>query len=124
MDIKSLDHQYVANTYNRFPVEIVSGKGSVVVDRDGKEYIDLGTGIAVTDHRETESVGTDAMTEQYLSQYVGKSGTIRSEGDNSVDAVSGATATSEAITACVNQALAIVANLSTEGDVNYVDGEV
>ena len=47
MDIKSLDHQYVANTYNRFPVEIVSGKGSVVVDRDGKEYIDLGTGIAV-----------------------------------------------------------------------------
>ncbi len=82
------------------------------------------TGIAVTDHRETESVGTDAMTEQYLSQYVGKSGTIRSEGDNSVDAVSGATATSEAITACVNQALAIVANLSTEGDVNYVDGEV
>ena len=47
MDIKSLDHQYVANTYNRFPVEIVCGKGSVVVDRDGKEYIDLGTGIAV-----------------------------------------------------------------------------
>ena len=47
MDIKSLDHQYVANTYKRFPVEIVSGKGSVVVDRDGKEYIDLGTGIAV-----------------------------------------------------------------------------
>ena len=47
MDIKSLDHEYVANTYNRFPVEIVSGKGSVVVDRDGKEYIDLGTGIAV-----------------------------------------------------------------------------
>ena len=47
MDIKSLDHQYVANTYNRFPVEIVSGKGSVVVDRDGKEYIDLGAGIAV-----------------------------------------------------------------------------
>ena len=47
MDIKSLDHQYVANTYNRFPVEIVSGHGSVVTDRDGKNYIDLGTGIAV-----------------------------------------------------------------------------
>lgn len=47
MDIKTLDHQYVANTYKRFPVEIVSGHGSVVTDRDGKDYIDLGTGIAV-----------------------------------------------------------------------------
>ena len=47
MDIKTLDHQYVANTYKRFPVEIVSGYGSVVTDRDGKDYIDLGTGIAV-----------------------------------------------------------------------------
>lgn len=47
MDIKTLDHQYVANTYKRFPVEIVSGHGSVVTDRDGKNYIDLGTGIAV-----------------------------------------------------------------------------
>ena len=36
----------------------------------------------------------------------------------------GATATSEAVTACVNQALAIVANLDTEGSVDYVDGEV
>ena len=39
---------YVAGTYNRFPVEIVSGKGSVVCDDTGKEYIDLGSGIAVT----------------------------------------------------------------------------
>ena len=82
------------------------------------------TGVAVTSHRETEGVGTDAMTEEYLSQYVGKSGTIRSSGNNAVDAVSGATATSQAVTACVNQALAIVANLDTEGSVSYVDGEV
>ena len=47
MDIKTLDHQYVANTYKRFPVEIVGGHGSIVTDRDGKEYIDLGSGIAV-----------------------------------------------------------------------------
>ena len=83
------------------------------------------TGVAVTSHRETEGVGTDAMTAQYLSQYVGKSGTIRAQGSNSVDAASGATATSEAVTDCVNQALAIVANLDNmEGDVSYVDGEV
>ena len=82
------------------------------------------TGVAITSHQETEGVGTDAMTQEYLDQYVGKSGTIRTAGDNSVDAASGATATSEAVTACVNQALAIVANLDTEGSVDYVDGEV
>lgn len=83
------------------------------------------TGVAVTDHRETANVGTEAMTASALSRYIGKSGTIRPSGSNSVDAVAGATATSQAITAGVNRALAIVANLDTEGgDVNYVDGEV
>ena len=48
MSIKELDQKYVAGTYKRFPLEIVSGKGSVVQDENGKEYIDLGSGIAVT----------------------------------------------------------------------------
>ncbi len=47
-DIISIDKQYVANTYNRFPVELVNGKGSKVYDKDGKEYIDMGSGIGVT----------------------------------------------------------------------------
>ena len=47
MDMKTIDKSFVANTYNRFPLEIVSGKGSVVVDEQGRSYIDLGTGIAV-----------------------------------------------------------------------------
>ncbi len=42
-----IDKRYVANTYARFPVELVKGKGSLVYDEKGKEYIDLGTGIAV-----------------------------------------------------------------------------
>ncbi len=42
------DKAYVANTYNRFPVEIVSGKGSEVYDTNGKRYIDMGSGIGVT----------------------------------------------------------------------------
>ena len=45
--ITETDKQYIANTYARFPVELVSGKGSVIVDSNGKEYIDLGSGIAV-----------------------------------------------------------------------------
>ena len=48
MNIFDLDKTYVAGTYNRFPIEIVSGKGSLVKDSNGKEYIDMGSGIAVT----------------------------------------------------------------------------
>lgn len=48
MSMMELDRTYVAGTYNRFPVEIVSGKGSVVKDVNGKEYIDMGSGIGVT----------------------------------------------------------------------------
>ena len=64
------------------------------------------------------------MTEEALSRYVGKSGTIRPSGSNSVDAVTGATVTSEAITAGVNRALAIVANLDTSEEIEYADTEV
>ena len=48
MSIISVDKTYVANTYNRFPVEIVSGKGSRYFDVNGKSYIDMGSGIGVT----------------------------------------------------------------------------
>ena len=46
MNIKELDKNYVAATYARFPVCLKEGSGSRVVDDEGKEYIDLGTGIA------------------------------------------------------------------------------
>ena len=48
MNLKEADKQYIANTYARFPVELVSGKGSLVYDETGKEYIDMGSGIGVT----------------------------------------------------------------------------
>ena len=47
MSIIETDHQYVANTYKRFPVALVRGKGAKAWDENGKEYIDLGSGIAV-----------------------------------------------------------------------------
>ena len=62
--ITETDKQYVANTYNRFPVEIVSGKGSVVCDSNGKEYIDLGSGIAVTSFGIADDEWTKAVTDQ------------------------------------------------------------
>ena len=48
MSITEVDKKYVMHTYNRFPVEIVSGKGSVVYSPEGKRYIDFGSGIGVT----------------------------------------------------------------------------
>ena len=48
MNIQQTDQAYVANTYKRFPVELVSGKGSRVTDSSGKEYVDMGSGIGVT----------------------------------------------------------------------------
>ena len=47
MNIIEIDKQYIAGTYARFPLQLVEGKGSIVKDETGKEYIDLGTGIAV-----------------------------------------------------------------------------
>ncbi|MBR3594053.1 MAG: acetylornithine/succinylornithine family transaminase [Clostridia bacterium] len=44
---KARDKEFVAGTYGRFDLELVSGKGAVFCDVNGKEYIDLGSGIGV-----------------------------------------------------------------------------
>ena len=62
--IRELDEQYVAGTYKRFPVEVVSGEGSVLTDADGKQYIDMGSGIAVTSFGIADPVWRAAVTEQ------------------------------------------------------------
>ena len=64
MTTKELDSRYVANTYARFPVEIVRGKGSLVWDDAGKEYIDLGTGIAVNTFGLADDEWVAAVTAQ------------------------------------------------------------
>ena len=62
--IKELDKQYIANTYARFPVAIVKGKGSICYDEDGKEYIDLGSGIAVNSFGYSDDEWVGAVTAQ------------------------------------------------------------
>ena len=64
MTVQELDNTYVAGTYKRFPLTIVSGKGSVVTDENGKNYIDLGTGIAVNSFGVADEVWQKAVTEQ------------------------------------------------------------
>ena len=103
-------------------VEVQSqGFGGPVTMTVGVDLNGTVTGVAIESHSETDRVGTAAMTPAALARYVGRSGTIRSSGNNSVDTVTGATATSKAITAGVNRALNIVANLDTSGVIDYED---
>ena len=64
MNVKELDKNYVAQTYGRFPLTLVSGKGSRVVDDEGKEYIDMGTGIAVNTFGVADEDWIAAVTDQ------------------------------------------------------------
>ena len=64
MNIKELDQAYVAHTYARFPVELVSGKGSEVWDETGKRYIDFTSGIGVTAFGVADGEWIAAVTEQ------------------------------------------------------------
>ena len=64
MNNVQLDKQFVANTYARFPVEISHGKGSILYSPDGKEYIDMGSGIGVTAFGIADDIWVNAVTEQ------------------------------------------------------------
>ena len=64
MNTFELDSTYIANTYRRFPVEIVSGKGAVAYDANGKKYIDMGSGIATNTFGYADSEWVAAVTEQ------------------------------------------------------------
>lgn len=62
--LKTLDQTYIAGTYARFPVDLVSGSGSLVYDAAGKSYIDMGSGIGVTAFGVADPIWQAAVTEQ------------------------------------------------------------
>lgn len=64
MSVKQKDGKFIAATYARFPVVISAGKGSLLRDEDGREYIDLGTGIAVNTFGAADNNWVTAVTEQ------------------------------------------------------------
>ena len=66
MSIISLDKEFVAGTYGRFPVELVSGKGCILTDTNGKQYIDLTSGIGVTSFGIADDSWVQAITAQAM----------------------------------------------------------
>ena len=63
-EIKGLTHQYVMNTYGRFPVAIDRGEGARLYDFEGNEYIDFTSGIGVTDLGYGYQPWVDAIADQ------------------------------------------------------------
>ena len=64
MNVKELDKTYIAGTYARFPVVLTHGSGSLVYDEDGREYIDMGSGIAVNAFGIADGKWISAVTAQ------------------------------------------------------------
>lgn len=64
MDIQKKDSKYIANTYKRFPVSLVEGKGAVARDPEGKEYIDFTSGIGVNNLGYADAGWADAVAAQ------------------------------------------------------------
>lgn len=59
------DKKYIVNTYARYNVQIESGKGSILKDYNGKEYIDLGSGIGVNSFGVANEELLNAIVTQY-----------------------------------------------------------
>lgn len=64
MDIQQMDQAYIAGTYKRVPLTLAGGHGAYLTDEQGKEYIDLGSGIAVNTFGTADPGWVEAVTAQ------------------------------------------------------------
>lgn len=64
MSIFEKDKEYIAGTYARFPLELSEGNGALLYDANEKEYIDLGSGIAVNTFGAADDEWLEAITVQ------------------------------------------------------------
>lgn len=64
MSIKQTDERYIAHTYKRFDLAIVKGNGCLCWDDNGKEYIDMTSGIGVNAFGYSDPVWADAVANQ------------------------------------------------------------
>ena len=63
-EITKLTSQHVAQTYGRYPIALVRGKGTKVWDASGKKYIDFVTGLAVDNLGHCPPVVVSAIRKQ------------------------------------------------------------
>lgn len=63
-DVKALDARHVLQTYRRHPITLVRGEGARLWDSDGREYVDLLSGIGVASLGHAHPALTAALAEQ------------------------------------------------------------
>ena len=63
-ELKVQEQQYVMNTYGRFAIALDHGQGAKLWDVEGKEYIDLTSGIGVCSVGYNNETLVNAITEQ------------------------------------------------------------
>lgn len=63
-DVFKDDNENILNTYKRFNVALVSGKGSILKDINGKEYIDFNSGIGTNSFGLCDDEWVKAVVEQ------------------------------------------------------------
>lgn len=93
-----------------------SGFGGIIDMLVGVDPSGAVTGVSIISMSETSGLGANAARESFRSQYVGKTGSVklRKQGGE-IDALTGATVTSTAVTKGVSAALAAAAELMQEG---------
>ncbi len=64
MDIIKEDKENILNTYKRFNVVLTKGSGSILVDENGKEYVDFSSGIGTNIYGICDKEWVDAVCEQ------------------------------------------------------------
>lgn len=75
------DKKYIMNTYNKTPIEIVSGEGVYVIDQKGDKYLDMFSGIAVNvlghkNKKILDAVYSQANSYIHLSNYFASEPTV------------------------------------------------
>ena len=93
-----------------------SGFGGVIEMMVGVDPNGAVTGVSIVSMSETSGLGSNAARESFRSQYIGKTGSVKlKKQGGDIDALTGATVTSTAVTKGVNAALAAVQDLMKEG---------
>ena len=93
-----------------------SGFGGMIEMMVGVDRGGAVTGVSIVSMSETSGLGANAARESFRSQYIGKTGSVKlKKQGGDIDALTGATVTSTAVTRGVNAALAAVQDLLKEG---------
>ncbi|HOQ16112.1 MAG TPA: RnfABCDGE type electron transport complex subunit G [Defluviitaleaceae bacterium] len=107
---------YKGNVLEGFVVKVLSkGFGGPIEMTVGVSKDGMVQGVSILGHSETPGLGAKAQEDDFLSRYQGKSGilTVVKTGaskDNEIEAISGATITSKAVTDGINEVLDFIEN--------------